>query len=465
MIIDIAIIVLVILITVIGIFRNPIKCAIDLVLFIVFTFIFYNVLVGVQDQIIGLTGYSISQIGEMHIGQSLESANNSLSNLAIQLEITILGINPDLTNDELYVQVGYAVVHSLFFVVSSILSVILAYGIGWGIYAIFRNKAKKINKLPRMLSSVGISLVFALTFITFTFSPIYMISNNATKINNYTENQNLENAVTFLNDTNDKAKSYETTLNDANTKLTTVNNEINSYESIIIDFDTSIYDLKKRYDDIGARIDTLSKKDLSASDRYAIEEVQKQYKTYETEINDSIATFESSKNDYYSLKTEINNYANQTTDVSQLLDTLSSLTTKVNQYYTQIKNIDGNYKQYLPSMFSFLGNINFGYVSFDSTATEISDLNEFFDLLDKNLDSLINNDLVKLVEEGNKKVNALVDTIEKYKSELDNFDSEYNKYKSQIDSEIEEGQSEIEKVSTELDKYEAELTKLEEKYS
>lgn len=316
-----------------------------------------------------------------------------------------------------------------------------------------------------MLSSVGISLVFALTFITFTFSPIYMISNNATKINNYTENQNLENAVTFLNDTNDKAKSYETTLNDANTKLNTVNNEINSYESIIIDFDTNIYDLKKRYDDIGVRIDALSKKDLSESDRYVIEEVQKQYKTYETEINDSIATFESSKNDYYSLKTEVNNYANQTTDVSQLLDTLSSVTTKVNQYYAQIKNIDGNYKQYLPTMFSFLGNINFGYVSFDSTATEISDLNEFFDLLDKNLDSLINDDLVKLVEEGNKKVNTLVDTIEKYKSELDNFDSEYNKYKSQIDSEIEEGQNEIEKVSTELDKYETELTKLEEKYS
>ncbi len=465
MIIDIVIIVLIVLITVMGLLRNPVKCGIDLVLFIAFTFIFYNVLVGFQDQLIGLTGYSISQIGQMNIGGSVNNVNNSLNDLAKQLGITLGGINPTFANDDLYVQVGYSVVHSVFFMVSSIISLILAYAIGWGIYAIFRKKAKTIKKLPKMLISVGVSLVLALTFVTFTFSPVYMLSNNVTKVANYSENENLSNLVTFLNDTNNTAQSYSTELKDATEKLNKVNTEVNSYESTILEFDTDINNLKDRYDDFGNRINALSSKSLSTEDRYVVNEIKNKYDEYDSKVNDAFTSFNSSKEEYYKLKNEVNNYASQTGNVDNYLETLSNVTTNANQYYAKIKDIDGSYKQYLPSMFSFLGNFNFGYSNFDSTAFEVSNLNEFFDLLDKNLDSLINDDLVKLIEVGKTKINELIDTVNKYKDQLANFDTEYEKYKANIDKSISDGKEEINNINNEFDKYEEELKKLEEKYN
>ena len=465
MIIDIVIIVLIVLITVIGLLRNPVKCGIDLVLFIAFTFIFYNVLVGFQDQLIGLTGYSVSQIGQMNIGGSVNNVNNSLNDLAKQLGITLGGINPTFANDDLYVQVGYSVVHSVFFMVSSIISFILAYAIGWGIYAIFRKKAKTIKKLPKMLISVGVSLVLALTFVTFTFSPVYMLSSNVTKIANYTESENLSNLVTFLNEANDKAQSYEADLNEATEKLNKANTEVNSYESTILEFDTDINNLKDRYDDLGNRISTLSSKSLSAEDGIAVNEIKEKYEKHNSEVYDTLTDFDTAKSEYYDLKNEINNYASQSSNVDNYLETLSSATTNVNKYYAKIKDIDGSYKQYLPSMFSFLGNFNFGYSNFDTTAVDVSNLNEFFDLLDKNLDSLINEDLVKLIDTGKTKINELSETINKYKDQLANFDAEYEKYKANIDKKITDGQEEINNINSELDKYEDELKKIEEKYN
>ncbi len=465
MAIDIAIIVIIVLITVMGLLRNPVKCGIDLILYVAFVFIFYNVLVGMQDQLIGLTGYSVSQIGEMHLGNSVNSVNNSLNELAKQFGITLTGINPSFTNDELYIQVGYSVVHIIFFIVSSIISIILAYLIGWGIYAIFRKKAKNIKKLPKMLISVGVSLVFALTFVTFTFSPVYMLSNNVVKVEKYAESENLSNMVTFLNDTNDAAASYSTELNDALEKLNTVNDEVNSYESTIIEFDTEINNTKGRYDDLGTRINALSQKSLSAEDRYIVNEVKKNYDAYNSQINDAFTSFNQAKTEYYDLKTEINNYANQSSNVNNYLETLSNITNQVNEYYAKINDIDGSYKQYLPSMFSFLGNFNFGYANFDTTATDVSNLNELFDLLDKNLDSLINEDLVKLINVGKEKINELIATVNQYKDQLSNFDSEYDKYKDEIDERIIDGREAIDEINSELDTYEEELKKLEDKYN
>ena len=465
MIIDIVIIAIVVLVTVMGLLRNPVKCGIDLVLFIAFSFIFYNVLVGFQDQLIGLSGYSINQIGQMNIGSSIYNVNNSLNDLAKQLGITLVGINPTFTNDNLYVQVGYSVVHSVFFIVSCIVSLILAYAIGWGIYAIFRKKAKTIKKLPKMLISVGVSLVLALTFVTFTFSPVYMLSNNVTKIIKYTENENLDNLVTFLNEANDKAQSYEADLNEATEKLNKANTEVNSYESTILEFDTDINNFKDRYDDLGNRISTLSSKSLSAEDRIAVNEIKEKYEKHNSEVYDTLTDFDTAKSEYYDLKNEINNYASQSSNVDNYLETLSSATTNVNKYYAKIKDIDGSYKQYLPSMFSFLGNFNFGYSNFDTTAVDVSNLNEFFDLLDKNLDSLINEDLVKLIDTGKTKINELSETINKYKDQLANFDAEYEKYKANIDKKITDGQEEINNINSELDKYEDELKKIEEKYN
>ncbi len=464
MIIDIVIIVILVAFLVVGLFRNPIKCAIDLVLFIAFTFIFYNVLVGVQDTILNTAGLSMSQIGEAHIGDSISSANNSLKELATQLEISILGIDENLANNELYEQVGYAVVHCVFFIVSSIVSIILAYGIGWGIYAIFRKKAKTIKKLPKMILGATVSLLIGCLFIVFTFSPVYLLSDNTSQILSYSESENLENIVTFLNDTEEKAEKYSDDIDKVSTQLQTVNSEVNSYESTIQEFDTKVSGLETRYKDIGNRLDALSKKSLSTEDRYIVEQAQKKYKEYESEVNSATTEFANTKKEYYDLKNEINSYASQTNNLSEYLVTLSDITFKVNDYYNQIKIFSTDYKQYFPSMFNFLGKINFGYANIETTASEIKDLNSFFDIVDKSLDSLINVDSVKLIEVGNSKINELIETFEKYKTQLDDFENQYESYKINIDKQIEDGRKQIDDANKELDTYEAELKKLEAKY-
>lgn len=116
-------------------------------------------------------------------------------------------------------------------------------------------------------------------------------------------------------------------------------------------------------------------------------------------------------------------------------------------------------------MFSFLSKINFGYANIETTAADIYDLNSFFNLIDKNLDSLINDDSIKIIDAGNKKINDLITTFESYKSELDNFENQYNTYKGDIDKQIEEGRKQIDDAFTELDIYETEIDRLESKYN
>ena len=465
MVIDIIIITVLVVFLVVGLFRNPIKCAIDLVLFIAFTFIFYNVLVGVQDNILSLIGFSMSQIGEAHVGDTIANANNSLKDLATNLEITILGIDENLAKNDLYEQVGNALVHTVFFAISSIISIILAYGIGWGIYAIFRNKVKNIKKLPKMIFGASISLLIGCSFILFTFSPVYLITDNTSKIINYTESENLENIVTFLNDTEEKSNKYSNDIEKVIKQLETINSEVNSYESTIIEFDTKISELQTRYDNIGTRLETLSGKSLSAEDRYIVEEAQKKHKEYESEITNASNEFTKTKNNYYDLKDEINSYANQTDDISEYLTSLSNITENVNKYYAEVKNITGEYKQYLPSMFSFLSKINFGYANIETTAADIYDLNSFFNLIDKNLDSLINDDSIKIIDAGSKKINDLITTFEDYKSKLDDFENQYITYKTDIDKQIEDGRKQIDDAFSLLDEFETELDKLESKYN
>ena len=465
MIVDIIIIVILVAFLVVGLFRNPIKCAIDLVLFIAFTFIFYNVLVGLQDTILNSAGLSMSQIGEAKIGDSIASANTSLQDLAKQLEITLLGIDENLTSNELYVQVGYAVVHCIFFVVSSIISIILAYGIGWGIYAIFRKKVKNIKKLPKMILGATASLLIGCSFIMFTFSPVYLLTDNTAKVLSYVENENLENIVTFLNNTEEKAMKYSDDIDKVSGQLEAVNAEVNSYESTIQEFDTNINDLVARYNDIGNRLDSLSKKFLSTEDRYIVEQAQKKHKEYQSKVDEATSEFAKTKKEYYDLKNEINGYASQTGDLGVYLVTLSEVTNTVNEYYNEIKIIGTDYKQYIPSIFNFLGKINFGCANVNTTASEIKDLNGFFDVLDKSLDSLINEDSVKLIQAGNAKIDELIETFEKYKTQLDDFENQYDTYKADIDKQIEDGRNQIDEANNELDKYEVELERLEAKYN
>lgn len=465
MVVDIILIAILAISFVVGFVRNPVKCLIDLVLFVAFALVSYNLLVKFQVNILNIFGVTFSDIAKAEIGASISSLNTSLYDLASQLGIDISGINETFTKDELYVELGKSVLHTGFFLVSSIVSMILAYVFGWAIYAIFRKKAKKIKKMPRMILGACSSLILACTMVTFVFSPICMLSNNVLKIDSYVENENLGNAVTFLSETNEKVNEYAPQIKELTTKLNNINEEVNGYEDVIIEFDTSFSNLQSRYKDFGDRLDNLSKKSLSEEDKYAVDEMKTKYKEYEDEINTSSSEFSKTKSEYYDLKEKINNYGTEANNIDEYLSLFDELNGKVSDYYKLVKEANTSYKKFLPTTFSFLGNINFGYINFESTVYDIKDLNGFFDLLDSNLDTFINKDLPKLVDAGNKKIDELINTYEENKKDIESFETQYEEYKETIDKEVDEGREKINDISSKLDEYDEELKKIENKYN
>ena len=461
MIIDIAVIVIILIGLGVGFLRNPIKCAIDFVLFIAFTFIFYNILVGMDGQILSIFGISFADIGKMEIGKNLYELNNSLTEFSKSLNININGVDPTLMNDDIYVEAGKALVHGVFFIISSIVSILLAYAIGWGIYAIFRNKVQNIKKIPKMISSVGISFVCALTFVAFTFSPIYMISNNAYKVSGYVENEKTADLITFLNDTDSKFQGYNKTLDDAFYVLSSVQSDMNDYQGKIIQFDNQSEDIIKRYFDIKNRAVDLSKKTLEPTEQVTVEEIIEKTAQYEGDIENA----KNIKKDFFDFKNNIDSYVKYADSAKSTIENLHNTTSKVDEYYSQVVREVKTSQVYIPKMFGFLGNLNFGYANMSSTAANISNLNDFFNIVMNNLDTLVNDDSVKLVNALKIEADKVTNLIDEYEKELKDVKDKYNSYKVDIDKKIQDGENQINAIDNELSKYEEMISELERKYN
>lgn len=465
MIIDIAVIVIILIGLGVGFLRNPIKCAIDFVLFIAFTFIFYNILVGMDGEILSMFGISFADIGKMEIGKNLYELNNSLTEFSKSLNININGVDPTLMNDDIYVEAGKALVHAVFFIISSIVSILLAYVIGWGIYAIFRNKVQNIKKIPKMISSVAISFVCALTFVAFTFSPIYMISNNAYEVSGYVENENTTNLITFLNDTDSKIQDYNRTLDDALYVLSSVQSDIDVYQGKVIQFNNQSEDIIRRYLDIKNRAVDLSKKTLEPIEQAAVEEIIEKAAQYEVDIENAKNYVENIKKDFFDLKNNIDSYVKDADSAKSTIENLHNTASKVDEYYSQVVRGVKTYQVYIPKMFSFLGNLNFGYANMSKTAANISNLNDFFNLVMNNLDTLVNDDSVKFVNALKIEADKVTDLIDDYEKELKDVKDIYNSYKADIDNRILDGENQINTIDSELSKYEEMISELERKYN
>lgn len=465
MIIDIAVIVIILIGLGVGFLRNPIKCAIDFVLFIAFTFIFYNILVGMDGQILSMFGISFADIGKMEIGKNLYELNNSLTEFSKSLNININGVDPILMNDDIYVEAGKALVHAVFFIISSVVSILLAYVIGWGIYAIFRNKVQNIKKIPKMISSVAISFVCVLTFVAFTFSPIYMISNNAYEVSGYVENENTTNLITFLNDTDSKFQDYNKTLDDALYVLSSVQSDVDVYQGKVIQFDNQSEDIIRRYLDIKNRAVDLSKKTLEPIEQAAVEEIIEKAAQYEVDVENAKNYVENIKKDFVDLKNSIDSYVKHADSAKSTIEDLHNTAPKVDEYYSQAVRGVKTYQVYIPKMFSFLGNLNFGYANMSKTAANISNLNDFFNLVMNNLDTLVNDDSVKFVNALKIEADKVTDLIDDYEKELKDVKDIYNSYKADIDNRILDGENQINTIDSELSKYEEMISELERKYN
>ena len=465
---DFILIIIFILFVIAGLVRNPFKCAIDLVLYVIFTFSFYALLVNFQDQIIGITGYTVSDIGKLNIAQSINSANDTLLSLSKNLGVNLSGIDSALASDELYVQVGYSVVHMIFFIISSIFAPGFACGLGWIIYGIFRKKVKNIKKLPKKLSSLAISIVAASIFISFTFAPFYNLLNKYNNLVTYVNSQELSDFGVFLDSINEKASGIKTNVNDISNKIDKALDDFNSYEPTVDKLDSDITNIINRYDGLVSRIDALSKKNLTDMDRAKVNLAQQHI----DEVNDTVTSVKDSK----SIKTQYNDYKNEIDKQLNSYD-LESYVVTVETYAKDISNLNDTYKKYLSkakgyvvnypiysNMFSFLGNFDFIYLNFSSTVNDIGSFNQFMDVVIKNLDRFINEDLKTIIDAGNTKISEVTTTLNDANKKIDEVETEYEEKKAEINKNIDEANKNIASLNETLDSIEKEVSEIEKNY-
>ncbi|MFA7111300.1 MAG: hypothetical protein WC174_02920, partial [Bacilli bacterium] len=136
MIIDIIIIAILVIALAVGLLRNPIKCAIDLVLFIGFTYLFYFILVKVEVNLLRAFNIDLATLTK-DIGANITQLNSGITEIGTTIgSSSLVLIDSMFESSEFYNAVGYAAIHLAFFVIAAVLAIIFAYGIGWGIYAI-----------------------------------------------------------------------------------------------------------------------------------------------------------------------------------------------------------------------------------------------------------------------------------------------------------------------------------------
>ncbi|MFA6755359.1 MAG: hypothetical protein WCR97_02465 [Bacilli bacterium] len=471
MIIDIIIIAILVIALAVGLLRNPIKCAIDLVLFIGFTYLFYFILVKVEVNLLRAFNIDLATLTK-DIGANITQLNSGITEIGTTIgSSSLVLIDSMFESSEFYNAVGYAAIHLAFFVIAAVLAIIFAYGIGWGIYAIFRKKARTIKKLPKRLIGMGANLLLVGTICLFVFSPVISLTNVVNQLGTYETNENID--------------SLNTTIDGAMVKIDEVQVYADKAEVLFTEFD----DMSSTMDTLEARESTtynnfvsmkdriavLKTKSLSVSDQEILNATETEFNTYYTQVEDGNTQFQSYVTEFNEKKEEVNSYRSTLTEVETSIDsyrsTLSSFQSTLTTLKSSLSQLNG-YDQYLPNIFSFLGNVNLGYQNLSFTyndgtsdVTINSTLNGVFTLVFTNLDNLLNIDLPEIETYANDSINEAYAEFEKYKTQIDDLEKEYTDYKDTFDTKVAEGNSTLDKADEALASAETIISGLEAKYN
>lgn len=492
-IIDLVIVAILVIAIIIGFFKNPIFGGINLVLFFAFTYIINLIVTPILPSFI--SSFNLESIFN-DVGNQIASLNEELTKIGNDMGISLTLLPSYLTDGAYYNEVLNVALNVSSFMISSVLSLILSYGLTWLIYGLFKKfvvKFKdlvlKINNKKAIQMPLGIvsSLLVSVFFILFTFSPVNNLAKSIeTPVNTFL-NINLEGEFDEEFNKVDALKrevdTILTRIDGLETDINTLNDEVIHYEGILDDFSSTYTDIKSTILDFESDINILLTKGITSAERSVLNNA----KDIITEAKSNFNDIESTLDEYNSMvdgyKEDISSYLdeidNAKTEINTNLSsfdeaekTLNDITTKFNEVKESASKANDILSfSVSSSWFSWLLNGNY-YSYFDfSYNNNSSSLNEELEKFDSSLTSFTssNFDTIKIyisdtIKDVEVKINDGKTDLDGYEKQVDDAFNELDNKRSEIDEAINDANSLVDEANTKIEEVRDDLETLKNKY-
>ena len=462
-IIDLVIILILLISIGIGFFKNPIFAGINLVLFIGFTFLFNFVLVSVLPAIVA--SFNLEEVF-LSLIESLKSANEQLKSLNYGFSLL-----PEYMMDiNFYNGLSDAAISVVSFFVSTLLALLVSYGLTWLIYGLmkkffpkFKDLCNKIKEKKALRFPLGIasSLIFSIIFVSVSFTPLNQLANGVEKpLNNLSS---IEINDTFKDEL-DKAYEIKDQVDRISARLDAMEvevNELNGYfQEYMVDVDEFAEGyrlLANRVYDYGQDIGKLLEKNLSSTDRAVLNDASNginQVKAYYPQIDATFgevqATMEGYEKQIQDGIEQLNNVQNMIdenlkvfNDAESTINTATETIEMVKEYSKQAEDILNLSVD--SSWFDWLLNLNI-YPYFDFTYNdENHNLIGEFENLDSSLSEFVDTNFAiieKLLKDNIGDVESQIAEgeaqLSEYEQMLVDIKEEIDGVKDQVDGRVED---------------------------
>lgn len=468
-IVDLVILVIILIAIIIGIFKNPIFGAINLTLFIVFTYVFNAIVAAILPGVVSSLNLEDIFIGAAN---NIVSLNEKLISLGNEMGLS-LSLLPSYLEDATYYETLLNTgINISSFIIAAILSLIVSYGLTWLIYGLLKKFSPKFKefvsniynkKLLRIPLGIVSSLSVAVYFVAFSFTPLNKISKGVEvpintllnlKIDGYFDEEFNKAEQLIL-----EVEDIDTTLDGYKNSINSLNSDLNDYQAVIDGFYSRYLLIKNEINLLNQDVEDLLNVNLTSSERAVLNEarsyisqaqkdfseIESTYDEYSGIVNDYRMDIDSYLNDINKAQEEINGYLVTFNESQAALD---DLTTNLDSLQTTLINTQDILDSTIDSSwFSFLLNIDF-YPYFDFNYN--NEKSDFFNELDK-----FDNSLQEFADDNLSNIKAyLIDTLNEAENSLDEGKGEIEKYDDEINevlNEVDDKKSEIDKIILDTD--------------
>lgn len=492
-VIDLVIIAILVIAIIIGFFKNPIFGGINLVLFIALTYIINLIVVAILPSFVSSLNLEIIFTDT---GNNIASLNEQISSIASDMGISLTLLPEYLTDGAYYDAILNVGLNVSSFIISSVLALILSYGLTWLIYGLikkfvpkFKELALKIKEKKAIQMPLGIlsSLLVSVFFILFTFSPVNTLAKEVAKPVDTFLNINLEGEFDEEFNKVDTLKADVDTIllriDGLEKDINTLNDEVIHYEGVLDDFSFTYNDIKTIILDFEDDIDILLTKNINSAERSVLNNAKTQINEAKSNFTDIESTLDEYNGIVDGYKEDITSYLDQietakneiNTNLSSFEEaetTLNDVTTKFNE----IKDTASKAKDILnytvsSSWFSWLLNGNYySYFNFyynNNVSTLIEELEKFDSSINEftstNFDTIkiYINDTIKEVETM---INDGKTDLDEYEGMVDDAFNELENKRSEIDQAIEDSNNIVNEANKKIEEVRDELETLKDKY-
>lgn len=467
MLFDLVVIFLFIIFFVIGIFQNPIKSIIQLGFYLIFTYIFYQLIYFIILLILNNNSYFSAAISNIVVG--FDSVNLEINSYSSMIGEKLL-VFDDIYGNPLYLnKVLQAFIYTISFCISSIISFILSYVLGLLIYLKLKKKGKlsfKNNK-KRYISSSIISFIFLFLVFSMTISPYQSVANNLYIVNEIAYSINLsESLKEEEKELNENKILYQKT----NAKYQNILNEydemritINEYSDQLMLYLKEYYEYNDSYKEF---INERENIDETKVNSLKLNELDKKLYTLNNDLiilkekmdeNSTIfSTFNGKQFDNY-----YNIYGNL------FLSNVNN--NQIDEVIVKFKGVDSLVDEYLSKYFSFINkipslkfldkifSINYGYGIFfkDNKLTtlnkEMSNFKENYNNLYQYDMTLFKKYLNELLEESNEELASLNDSYKEKEEAYKEVAASYVEFKENEDDFLDDYRKNLDKIKSEVE--------------